>query len=82
MATWLVTYSIGEELEEREIVADYIDDEGLFVKFIEENDSGTGAGGTVFMVLAELLVSVDRVPDPGRKLKPKHILEEHEIKDR
>lgn len=61
---WLVSYAVGETLEEKEVKADYYDlEDGAFVTFHEDNDAGTGAGGAVFSVLAELVVTVERAAE-------------------
>ena len=62
---WLVTYAVGEALEERRVSADYVDDDGPFVAFHEDPDSATGAGGPVLLVATESVLSVERITKPA-----------------
>jgi hypothetical protein len=60
--TYIVTYTNGDSSPvTKKVPADFLDDDGPFVSFMEEVDSSTGAGGVVFAVNADCLLTVERI---------------------
>ena len=62
---WMINYATENGPVKKIVQADYFDEEGSLVTFYEDPDAGTGAGGPVFGISAEYVISIERTSRPA-----------------